>query len=65
MAAVNRNQFILPSGGTPGPTIQYRIRAWNTVTLAYEYWTSGDPPDLTPPSGDPVLDIVIINTWEI
>lgn len=45
--------------------IHYRMRAWNTVTLNYEIWTSIGYPDPNPPSGDPVIGVSIISISEV
>lgn len=47
-----------------GTQFYYRMRAWNTVTLSYEIWTSMTYPNLNPPSGDPVTEITIIGIWK-
>ncbi len=47
-----------------GTQYHYRMRAWNTVTLSYEIWTSTGSPSPIPPSGDPVEGITIIGVWE-
>jgi len=46
-----------------GPQTHYRMRAWNTITLSYEFWTSIGYPDPNPPSGDPVTGVTIIGEW--
>lgn len=49
---------------TPQPQHHFRMRAWNTVTLSYEIWTSIGDPDPNPPSGDPVTGVSIIGEWD-
>lgn len=48
-----------------GPHLRYRMRAWNTVTVDWEIWTSVEsPPSIVPPSGDPVTNVTLIGITE-
>jgi hypothetical protein len=50
----------------PTPALRkfYFHRAWNTVELLYETWTTEDNPDPSPPSGDPITGITIAAFWK-
>jgi len=52
--------------GDPVPTLKkfFLQRAWNTVWLAYETWTSEDAPDPNPPSGDPITGLTTAAYWK-
>ena len=54
------------SVGDAEPTLkQFFIhQAWNTVTLAWEKWTTEDEPDPNPPSGDPITGLTIAGVWK-
>ena len=50
---------------TPGGAVNhYRLRAWNLVTIAYEFWESSPLLSLVPPSGNPVSNITLIREWQ-
>ena len=50
--------------GPPPPIQHYRMRAWNLTTVDWEVWTSTVTPNVTPPSGNPVIGVTVVGIWE-
>ena len=48
----------------PVPAVHYRMRAWNLTTVDWEVWTSTVTPNVTPPSGNPVIGVTVVGIWE-
>lgn len=44
-------------------TQYFKLRGFNAGTNEYETWTSANLPNLNPPSGNSLTDIVIVEFW--
>lgn len=50
-------------GLTPTYNHYYKMRGFNTSTHLYETWVSTGIPNLTPESGNSLIDIILICDW--
>jgi len=48
---------------TTGFNTYYKVQGYNPIIQQYENWHSMGTPLLTPPSGNPLVNISIISTW--